>query len=102
MVAIGTSLPELATSIVAALRKHCDVAIGNVIGSNLFNLLGIMGITSMVTVIPVPASFLTVDLWVMLATALMLIPIAVFNAPINRLTGLIFLSTYGAYIAWVL
>ncbi|TDI62166.1 MAG: calcium/sodium antiporter [Alphaproteobacteria bacterium] len=102
MVAIGTSLPELSTSIVAALRKHCDVAIGNVIGSNLFNLLGIMGITSMITVIPVPESFLTIDLWVMLGTALMLIPIGVFNAPINRMTGIIFLTAYASYIAWVL
>jgi cation:H+ antiporter len=102
MVAIGTSLPELSTSIVAALRKHCDLAIGNIIGSNLFNLLGIMGVTSMVTAVPVPESFLSIDLWVMLGTALMLIPIGVFNAPINRLTGLIFLTTYAAYISWVL
>jgi cation:H+ antiporter len=102
MVAIGTSLPELATSIAAAIRKHCDVAIGNVIGSNLFNLLGIMGITAMVTDIPVPPSFVAVNLWVMLGTTLMLIPIGIFRTPINRPTGFIFLVAYGTYLTWVL
>lgn len=102
MVAIGTSLPELATVIAAAMRHHCDVAIGNVIGSNLFNLLGIMGITAMVTDIPVPASFMSMDLWIMFGTALILVPIAIFRAPINRLTGGVFLSGYVAYIIWVL
>jgi cation:H+ antiporter len=102
MVAIGTSLPELATVIAAALRHHCDVAIGNVIGSNLFNLLGIMGITAMVTDIPVPASFMSMDLWIMFGTALILVPIAIFRAPINRLTGGVFLSAYVGYIIWVL
>jgi len=102
MVAIGTSLPELATAVAAAVRKHCDVAIGNVIGSNLFNLLGIMGVTAIFTDVPVPQSFLTVNLWVMLGTTLMMVPIGMFRAPINRPTGLIFLSAYGAYLAWVL
>lgn len=102
MVAIGTSLPELATVIAAAMRHHCDVAIGNVIGSNLFNLLGIMGITAMVTDIPVPASFLTMDLWIMFGTTLILMPIAILRAPINRVTGGVFLSAYTGYIIWVL
>ena len=102
MVAIGTSLPELATAVAAAIRKHCDVAIGNVIGSNLFNLLGIMGITAMVTDVPVPREFITVNLWVMLATTLMLIPVGIMRTPINRLTGFVFLASYVAYITWVL
>ena len=86
----------------AAIRKHCDVAIGNVIGSNLFNLLGIMGITAMVTDVPVPREFITVNLWVMLATTLMLIPVGIMRTPINRLTGFVFLASYVAYITWVL
>ncbi len=74
LVALGTSLPELATTVMAALRKQADVALGNVIGSNMFNLLAIIGITSLVGNIPVAPSFVQFDLWVMFAASLMLIP----------------------------
>ena len=66
LVALGTSLPELATTVMAALRRQADVALGNVIGSNMFNLLAIIGITTLVGPIPVTNGFLAFDLWVML------------------------------------
>lgn len=98
LVAIGTSLPELATSVVAAFRRHGDVAIGNVIGSNLFNILGILGITSMVADIPVPVPMLEFDLWVMLAAAVILFPLAFFKIPVGRVVGILFLAAYGGYM----
>ncbi len=72
LVAVGTSLPELMTTVMATLRRQADVAIGNVVGSNLFNLLGIMGLTSFLGPLDVPAEFLELDLWVMLATSALL------------------------------
>ncbi len=102
MVAIGTSLPELATGIMAILRKHADVAIGNVIGSNMFNLLGIMGITSLVIDIPVDDHFLQADLWVMLGSSLLLLPLCFFRATIGRASGVAFLIAYAGYMAWLL
>ena len=67
LVAIGTSLPELATTVMAALRRQADVALGNVIGSNMFNLLGIIGVDQLFGTDPGRPEFLTFDLWVMLA-----------------------------------
>lgn len=75
LVAVGTSMPELATTVMAAYRGKADVAIGNVIGSNVFNLLAIIGIAAMVGPMPVPPEFLTADLWVMLAASLLLAPV---------------------------
>ena len=98
LVALGTSLPELATSLVAAMRRHGEVAIGNVVGSNLFNILAVMGITAMVTPIPVPAQFIKTDLWVMMAAAVALAPFALRCKPIGRLPGLIFFLAYLVYI----
>ncbi len=98
LVALGTSLPELATSVVAAFRRHGDVAIGNVLGSNLFNILGILGITAMVSHIPVPAQMLHFDFWVMLGSALILFPFAFARQPIGRIAGLFFLVAYVGYV----
>ncbi len=98
LVAIGTSLPELATTVMAALRREADVALGNVIGSNMFNLLAIMGVSSLVGPIPVPKEFLTFDLWVMLACSLLLAPIVYRNLRLGYRWGF-FLS--GAYIAYL-
>lgn len=74
LVALGTSLPELATTVVAAYRRQADVAIGNVIGSNMFNLLAIMGVTVFVGPVPVVWPFLAFDLWAMLGASLLLMP----------------------------
>ena len=82
LVAIGTSLPELATTVMAALRKQADVALGNVIGSNLFNLLGIIGVASLFGDIPVDQGFLKFDLWVMLGASVLIAPF-VFMKSLN-------------------
>ncbi len=102
LVALGTSLPELATTVMAALRKQADVALGNVIGSNMFNLLAIIGIASLVGRIPVDPEFLQFDLWVMLAASLMLIPFVFFKFDIGKGWGIGLTSLYMAYVTFVL
>ena len=102
LVAIGTSLPELATTVMATLRRQADVALGNVIGSNMFNLLGIMGVASLVGTIPVDPQFLTFDLWIMLLASLMLIPFVFLKMDINRIWGVALSALYVAYLVIVL
>ncbi|MEL6167098.1 MAG: calcium/sodium antiporter [Pseudomonadota bacterium] len=100
LVAVGTSLPELATTVMAAIRRQADVALGNVIGSNMFNLLAIIGVASLFGTIPVDTSFLTFDLWVMLAASLVLAPFVFhLTGNMNRLIGVVFTSLYIAYLA---
>ena len=101
VIALGTSLPELATTVAAALRKNCGLALGNVLGSNLFNMLAIMGLTAMVTPVPVPEVFLKVDLWVMLAAVLAIAPFVMRRVRITRLPGLILVLSYIVYIVAV-
>lgn len=101
LVAIGTSLPELVTTITAAARGHSDVAIGNVIGSNIFNLLAITGISSLFGTIPVPDSFRALDLWVMLASVIILIPFIAFRMNIARVAGLVMLGGYIGYMTYI-
>ena len=98
LIAFGTSLPELATTMIAAFRKHPDVAVGNVLGSNLFNILGIMGITAMVAPIAVPDAFIWFDLWVMLIAALLVVPFAMSKGTITRSAGFFFVVAYIAYL----
>jgi cation:H+ antiporter len=98
LVAIGTSLPELATTVMAALRRQADVALGNVIGSNMFNLLGIMGVASLVGTIPVDPQFLRFDLWVMLGASLLLIPFVFMKTDLNRMWGIILSALYVVYL----
>ncbi|MEM7632193.1 MAG: sodium:calcium antiporter, partial [Pseudomonadota bacterium] len=102
LVAVGTSLPELATTVMAALRRQADVALGNVIGSNMFNLLAIIGIASLVGPIPVDAEFLRFDLWVMLGASILLVPFVYMRKDITRIWGLILTALYVAYLAIVL
>jgi cation:H+ antiporter len=102
LVAVGTSLPELAATVAAALRRQTSIALGNVIGSNLFNLLTIMGVGSMLGPLTVPEQFLTVDLWVMLAASAALAPFAIWQWSLGRVAGAIFLVLYVAYIYMVL
>jgi cation:H+ antiporter len=99
LVAIGTSLPELATTVMAAIRRQSDVALGNVIGSNMFNLMGIIGVASLVGPIAVPPEFLTFDLWVMLGVSILLAPF-VFSRTLNmnKLWGTVFLAIYAGYL----
>jgi cation:H+ antiporter len=99
LVAVGTSMPELATTVMAAIRRQADVALGNVIGSNFFNLLGIIGVASLVAPIPVDPQFLTFDLWVMLAASLLLIPFVFLRQNIGRVWGIALILMYVAYVA---
>ena len=98
IVAIGTSLPELATTLVAALRGQGAVGVGNVIGSNVFNLLSILGITALIADLPVPAEILNFDLWVMLASALLLVPFVFLMKPIGKVAGAAFTGLYVLYL----
>lgn len=102
LIAVGTSLPELATTFMAVLRQKADVALGNVIGSNMFNLLGIIGIAALVGPIPVERTFLVQDLWIMLAASLLLIPFVFLKKDITRLWGILFTGAYLAYLVLVL
>ena len=102
LVALGTSLPELATTVMAALRRQADVALGNVIGSNMFNLLAIIGISSLVGEIPVEKGFLTFDLWVMLGASLILAPFVMMCRDIGRRWGVVLTSLYVVYVCVVL
>lgn len=102
LVAIGTSLPELATTVMAALRRQADVALGNVIGSNMFNLLGIMGVASLVGDIPVNDQILGFDIWIMLAASLALIPFVFFKVNITRIWGIALSVLYVTYLVVVL
>lgn len=101
VVAIGTSMPELVTSIVAARRGHGDVAFGNILGSNIFNILGILGTTALVKPLAVPQVIADFDIWVMLAATALLVATAVSGWRINRTEGAILLGCYIAYLAWL-
>lgn len=102
IVAIGTSMPELVTSIIAALKKQGDVALGNVIGSNLYNLLGILGITAIVKPVPVPQELLGVDVWVLAGATGAMIVFALRGMRISRPEGLVMIAGFGGYMAWLL
>lgn len=102
LIAVGTSLPELATTVMAAIRRHADVAIGNVIGSNIFNLLAIIGVTSLVGPIPVSPNFFLFDFWVMLAAAAVLAPFVFFGRSLGRRVGAGFTALYILYIFCIL
>lgn len=104
LIAVGTSLPELATTVVAAMRRHSGLAIGNVIGSNLFNLFGVMGVTTLVAGergIEVDRHLIDFDFWVMLGAAMVLVPFAFRHRPITRAWGFVFLLLYLAYIVLI-
>lgn len=101
IVAVGTSAPELVTSVIAAVRKQGDVALGNVVGSNLYNLLGILGITAIVKPIPVPSELLGVDVWVLAAATGAMILFALRGMRIFRTEGLLMVLGYAAYLAWL-
>ena len=98
LIALGTSLPELATTVIAALHKSSDVAIGNVVGSNLFNILAILGITALLTDIPVDPQFMRFDLWIMFAATVMLWIYVLAKISIGRISGLVFLTGYFSYL----
>ena len=99
LVALGTSLPELATSGMAAVRGHSDLAVGNAVGSNLFNMLAIGGITALAVPVMVPAEVIGFDLWVMLAVTLALVALMAVNGRIGRSHGAALTASYAGYVA---
>ena len=98
LVAVGTSLPELTISVIAALRGHADVAVGNVLGSNIFNLLGILGVSALLQPLPVHERVLQFDQWVMLGSSLLLLLFLYTGRRLSRLEGGILLAGYGVYV----
>lgn len=104
IVAAGTSMPEVATSIMAAIRGQRDIAVGNVIGSNVFNLLGCLGAASVVSNggLVVPPALLNFDLWVLLAVSLACLPIFITGREIARWEGGVFMLYYAAYTAYLI
>ncbi|MDP1630770.1 MAG: calcium/sodium antiporter [Caulobacter sp.] len=101
IVALGTSLPELVTSLVAALRKQGEVALGNVVGSNLYNSLGILGLTAAVRPVDVPPAIAHVDVWVMVAATGLMILLIQRRDQITRGEGLLLLTGYAGYMTWL-
>ena len=102
LVAIGTSLPELATTFVAFVRKKAEVVLGNLIGSNIFNLLAIIGITSLVSPVPVDPIFIKFDFWIMLGASVLIAPFIFLNIQFNRLSGFLFVALYISYLTAIL
>lgn len=103
IVAVGTSLPEIATSVIASLRSERDIAVGNVVGSNIFNLLCVLGIASIIapTGVAVSAALLRFDLPIMLAVAVACVPIFAVGNVIARWQGSLFIAYYGVYTAYL-
>lgn len=104
VVAVGTSMPEIATSIIATIRGQRDLAVGNVVGSNIFNLLGVLGLAAVIspTGIPVSPAAVNFDIPVMIATAVACLPIFFTGHSIQRWEGAVFLGYYVAYTAYLL
>ena len=99
VVAVGTSLPELATTVVAAYRKHADVALGNVLGSSLFNILAILGVVTVVTPLPVPDEIRHLDIWVLAGITVLVIALALAGVRLGRPFGVLLLLGYAAFAA---
>ena len=104
VVAVGTSLPELATSFLASMRGQRDIAVGNVVGSNLFNLMCVLGLTGIVSPDPVPVAdaSLRVDFPVMLAATIVLVPIIWKGFEIRRSEGLVLIAFYALYVTYLI
>lgn len=104
IIAAGTSLPEVATSIMAAIRGQRDIAVGNVVGSNLFNILGVLGISALVApaALAVPQAMISFDLLVMIAVAIACLPIFFTGHLIARWEGAVFLGYYVAYTGYLI
>lgn len=101
IVAVGTSLPELVTSVMAAIRKETDVAFGNIVGSNIYNILGIGGMTALIAPAEVPAQIVTFDNLIMVAASLLLVVFARTGMRIGRREGGVLVALYAAYVWWL-
>lgn len=101
VIAVGTSIPELATSMVAAIRKESDISVGNVLGSNIFNILAVLGIAAIIQPLQVNSASLRIDMPVMLFFSIFLIPIITWKSVLTRGQGVLLLICYGAYVFWL-
>jgi cation:H+ antiporter len=101
LVAVGTSLPELAATVAAAMRRHADVALGNIIGSNIFNILFILGVSSMITPIEVAERFVREDIPIALLVAASLAFMVYRWQGVSRNAGVFYLMVYAGYTAWL-
>jgi len=101
IVAFGTSVPELITSIMAAIKKETDISVGNLIGSNIFNILGVVGITALVKEIPVSMQVITNDIYWVLGISFLVFPLMIIGYRINRVKGFLLFSAYCVYIYFV-
>jgi cation:H+ antiporter len=102
IVAAGTSLPEVAASVIAALRRHPDIALGNIVGSNIFNILSILGITALIQPIGLPWETIQRDMLVMLAASVILWPFLFTGSRLGRREGAVFLVAYLAYVVYLI
>lgn len=102
VVAFGTSAPELVASTVAAYRKQTDISVGNLVGSNIFNILAVLGITAAVHPTPVTPEILDFDMWWVIGSALLLALVVYMGHRIGRLKGVLLIVTYAAYIGLIL
>lgn len=102
IVAVGTSMPELVSSVIASLRKHSDVAYGNIIGSNIYNVLFILGATAMISPIEMPSQIAAFDIWVMLAATALLVFFARSGFKLQRWEGMAFVAAYIGYTAYLI
>jgi len=102
IVAFGTSIPELVTSVIAAIKKESDISVGNLIGSNIFNILSVIGFTALIKEIPVSEQVINNDSFWMIGIALLLLPLMLYKYNINRIKGFILTLSYLVYIYFVL
>lgn len=102
VVAVGTSLPELATSVLAAIRKEADIAVGNAVGSNVLNILGVLGLTAVVRPLEIDQSLLAFELPIMIAVSILLLPLAWTRLRLERWEGALMLLGYVAFIGVLL
>jgi cation:H+ antiporter len=98
IVAIGTSAPELVTCLVAAYRRHSDIAVGNVVGSNFFNITAVLGVASTTSPMAVSEEFLNIDIWVMVITSTLLIPLMLSDKKVTRTEGGMMVLWYAGYL----
>jgi cation:H+ antiporter len=102
LVAVGTSLPELATAFVAALRNHGDVALGNVLGSNVFNVFGMLGLTALIEPVAISGTFLNLDMWVMLGVSVLLLVFMTTGQRVSRTESGVLIVGYALYVSFLL
>jgi cation:H+ antiporter len=101
VVAVGSSLPELATAIISSIQKQSEMVLGNIIGSSIFNVLAILGVTALIQPIPVSPQMMAFDVWVMIAATLLLTLLIVMGIKIGRRIGSLMVMGYLSYVIWL-